>query len=68
MSTFKYNPHLNAWTVCDETEVVDALADFPITLEEVKNSSGSDGTVLHTPLGRFRVTAPGSSKTSCQVD
>ena len=68
MSTFKYDPHINSWTVCDEAEVVDALADFPIVLEEMKSNLDRYGMVLHTPSGRFRVTAPGTSITSSQAD
>ena len=51
----KFDPERNSWRACEGAEVVEALADFPITLEEVRRTATAGGTVLHTPAGRYKV-------------
>ena len=49
-------PHLSPeWVEVPETHLREALADFPIDWQGLKDQATPEGTVLHTPAGRFRV-------------
>ena len=43
------------WVGVPETDVREMLADFPIDWPDLQARLTSEGTVLHTPFGRFRV-------------
>ena len=50
------DPHLSPeWVEVPETHLREALADFPIDWQGLKDQATPEGTVLHTPAGRFRV-------------
>lgn len=44
------------WVEVPESVVRDALADYPVDWQGLQARLTLEGTVLHTPVGRFRIT------------
>ena len=46
---------LTEWVEVPEADLRDALANFPIDWQDLQAQLTPEGTVLHTPEGRFRI-------------
>ena len=46
---------LTEWVEVPESDLRDVLADFPIDWRDLQARLTPEGTVLHTPAGRFRI-------------